>query len=59
MAKTINKKTNKEIENEKDPQKKMLLQEDYDWYLTYDKKKIWVCFKTGKKIYVWEALNWY
>ena len=39
MAKTIDKKTNEEIENEKDPQKKMLLQEDYDWYLTYDKKR--------------------
>ena len=39
MAKTIDKKTNKEIENEKDPQKKMLLQKDFDWYLTYDKKR--------------------
>ena len=39
MAKTIDKKTNKEIENEKDPQKKILLQKDYDWYLTYDKKR--------------------
>ena len=59
MTKTIDKKTNKEIENEKDPQKKMLLQKDFDWYLTYDKKKIWLCFKARKKIYVWEALNWY
>ena len=30
MAKTIDKKTNKKIENEKDPKKKMLLQEDFD-----------------------------
>ena len=39
MIKIIDKKTNKEIENEKDPKKKMLLQEDFDWYLTYDKKR--------------------
>ena len=52
MIKIIDKKTNKEIENEKDPKKKMLLQEDFDWYLTYDKKKIRLCYKTGKKIYV-------
>ena len=39
MTKTIDKKTNKEIENEKDPIKKMMLQEDFDWYLTYDKNR--------------------
>ena len=39
MAKIIDKKTNKEIENEKDPLKKMMLQEDFDWYLTYDKNR--------------------
>ena len=42
MAKVIDKKTNEEIENEKDPQKKILLQKDYDWYLTYDKKDMFM-----------------
>ena len=50
MAKVIDKKTNEEIENEKDPQKKILLQRDFDWYLTYDRKRYDYVLRRKRKL---------